>query len=68
MTRSNQAATLAAKFREIAEARSAYFTPRSAKVLGDVVVVAAVRDAQADALAKLAELVSWCVEQLEPVR
>lgn len=59
MARGEQAAVLAAKTRALADARAIRVAVPPAHQI---------RDAQADALAELAELLAWVVDQLEPVQ
>lgn len=58
MSRAEQAAVLAAKLRAMADRRA---------IVCKVPSGHSIRDAQADALAELAELVSWLTDQLEPI-
>jgi hypothetical protein len=67
MTRAEQAAVLAARFREQADLSARSFMRPHQAVLGDF-TESTVRDATADALAELADLVAWIVDQLEPVQ
>lgn len=68
MSRAEQAAVLAAKFNEHAERMATHFTPRSSAALGAPVGDMKIRNPQADAMAELAELLAWVVNQLEPVQ
>lgn len=70
MTRSEQAAVLAARFEDFAHSQERAL---NAQVYGAESYAVndgapSIRDMQADALAELAELVSWVVDQLESVR
>jgi hypothetical protein len=67
VSRAEQAAVLANRFKEASDATSQYLTYLD-RVNRTGMPGTETRDAQADALAELAELVSWIVDQLEPAQ